>query len=697
MRFVATAFAAGALFLMLASSASALSYGINFRSYDTGDLEIAQHSGATVYRVNLDYACTGGYNWGQFDPIVKAAWERGITILPILLRSNSCTSPTQQSFLLSTDPEWGAWGAWARAVVERYGTGGSFWAGKSSPTPITAWEVGNEPNLAQNNPGGTKVQPANYGKFLEYTAGALQEGAKAKTGTTTQVLSAGLYMQGGYYYGSFLQEMGASGSYTGVAIHPYSFINDFTGLTENITNVRYLLDHNIPGGTSKSLWITEMGWAVPPGSEGLPGGGGHTVSEEKQAALLNQSFEWIKSVATADKISLVTWYKIQDQSESGTHWDEHTGLRRFDGSYRLAWYAFETQTGAPEWPVKSPSVANRAFFSDASNNNTIADWTWNSSTGWQQLPLWGHTIAAGTSPATLMINGQPNVFYVDASNGNTITDWTWNSTTGWQQQPFWGHTVAKGTSPVATTVNGEPSVFYVDASNGNTISEWKWNSTTGWQQQALWGHTVAAGTSPTAMIANGKTEVFYVDATDGNTVTEWSWNSTTGWQQQFLWGHSLAAGTSPAAMLVTNPSAIPEVFYVDAATNTINVWTWNSSTGWQQGFLGGHTVMKGSSPAPMMVGAIPEVFFADANNSNSITAWVWNSLTGWQQGFLYGHAVAAGTSPKTAMNGSTPNVFFVDASDENTITEWTWNSTTGWQPTYLWGHPVSAGSSPGVF
>jgi hypothetical protein len=206
-----------------------------FGSYDTGDLEIAKRSGATVYRVNLDYACAWGQAWSQFDPIVKAAWERGVTILPILLKSNTCEHPTQQAFLLSNDPGWAAWAAWAKAAVERYGANGTFWEGKSNPTPITAWEVGNEPNLAQNNPGGKEVQPAAYGQFLEYTAGALQEGAKAKTGTTTQVLSAG----------------------------------------------------PLPGGSSKTLWITEMGWAVPPGSAGLPANGGHTVSEDKQASLLN--------------------------------------------------------------------------------------------------------------------------------------------------------------------------------------------------------------------------------------------------------------------------------------------------------------------------------------------------------------------------------------------------------------------------
>jgi hypothetical protein len=317
--------AVGTLLLACAGSASAMTYAMNFRTYDTGDIGIAQRSGASVYRIELDFTCTaGGANWGQFDPIVEAAWKRGITILPILLRSYpTCEATEHKRFLNSGDGNWGAWYWWARAAVERYGINGSFWNGKASPRPITAWEVGNEPNLAENNPGGNVVQPQAYGAFLKYTSEALQAGSIAKTGVGTNVLVGGLYMQGGYYFGSFIQDMGASSYYTGVAIHPYSFYNGPTGVTEEVTGIRSILNNNVPGGGSKSLWITEMGWPVA-GTEGLPPGAS-PVSESQQATYLNQSFDWIESAAAANQIQLVTWYKIQDQSVSGNRWTAPTG------------------------------------------------------------------------------------------------------------------------------------------------------------------------------------------------------------------------------------------------------------------------------------------------------------------------------------------------------------------------------------
>jgi hypothetical protein len=334
------------------------------------------------------------------------------------------------------------------------------------------------------------------------------------------------------------------------------------------------------------------------------------------------------------------------------------------------------------------------FYSDAPNNNMMSRWE-SSSSGWQQEYLVGDQIAAGTSPATLNVNGTPHVLFVDASDNNTITDWSWNPSTGWQQTFLFGHPVAKGTSPEAIMLNGTPHVLFVDASDNNTITDWSWNPSTGWQQTFLFGHHVAPGTSPSAMVNNGVLQVFYNDASDNNTVSYWNYSPTSGWQQTFLFGHPIAAGSSPAAMM---NNGIPQVYYVDAGNeNTITAWTWNPSTGWQQAPLWGHHVLAGTSPSAVMVGTTPHIFFVDASDNNTITDWSWNPSTGWQQTFLFGHPAASGTSPAAVVDNGTPHIFFVDASDNNTITDWSWNPSTGWQQTFLFGHAVSANSSAAGF
>jgi hypothetical protein len=362
--------ALGAL-LLWAASASALNYAMNFRNYDPAQLETTKRSGATVFRSELDFTCTGGgSNWGQFDPVVEAAWKRGITILPILVRSYpACENAEHKRFLNSGDGNWGPWWGWAKAAVERYGINGSFWNGKANPTPITAWEVGNEPNLAQNNPGGQFVQPQAYGEFLSYTANALNTGSVNKTAHGTEIISAGLYMQGGLNYNQFLKEMGHTNAYTAVGIHPYSFATGATGVSEKISNVRDTLN-TLPGGSTKALWITELGWPVA-GTGGLPPGTA-PVSEDQQANLLRQSFDWIKNNAAAKNIALLTWYKIQDQSASGNNWDEHTGLRRFDGTYRPAWYAFQEKVGAPKWPITARDELGFVRFNHTPNTELVS-------------------------------------------------------------------------------------------------------------------------------------------------------------------------------------------------------------------------------------------------------------------------------------------------------------------------------------
>ena len=144
------------------------------------------------------------------------------------------------------------WWTWAKQAVERYGVNGSFWAGKANPTPITAWEVGNEPNLKKNNPllpgGGEEVQPEEYGAFLVYTAAAIQTGSKAKTGANTQVLFGGLLLSIGNAQ-AFLEEAyevpGVPSTYTGLSVHPYSLVNGIKELQKEMNDI-----HNVLKGLS---------------------------------------------------------------------------------------------------------------------------------------------------------------------------------------------------------------------------------------------------------------------------------------------------------------------------------------------------------------------------------------------------------------------------------------------------------------
>jgi hypothetical protein len=231
-----------------------------------------------------------------------------------------------------------------------------------------------------------------------------------------------------------------------------------------------------------------------------------------------------------------------------------------------------------------------------------------------------------------------------------------------------------------------------------TSNVFAWNNISGLQPGTTYHYRIAAANGLGTSYGADQTfrtletpRVFYVDGAKGNTINYWSFNSSTGWQQQPFWGDAVAAGTSPSAVMI---NGTPHVFYVDATKgNTIADWSWNSSTGWQQQFLWGDSVAAGTSPTAVMVNGTPQVFFVDAAKGNTIANWYWEASTGWHQQALFGDSVAAGTSPSAVTVNGTAQVFFVDSAKGNTIANWSWSST-GWQQQSFYGDNVTAGTSP---
>jgi hypothetical protein len=306
----------------------------------------------------------------------KSAWEHGITILPILTRSNI----EGTRFLTSADAGYSNWNFWVIAAVERYGYNGTFWNGKINPRPVTTWEVWNEPNLPKNNPQRTQAQceahanwttffekpsekkgylgctqPDLYGSFLSYTAASIQAASQKMAAVNTGVLFGGLAFPYGQSAGSFLSQAyavsGVPSSFGGLSIHPYGF--DFahpagsktiTEFQSEVNGIRSTLN-GLSGGASKSLWITELGWPLNSfGDTKFPA----VKDEAEQARLLNESINWIKGVAGEKLIETLVWYNIRDAGWAS--WEFSCGLRDQWGNYRQQWRAFQEQTGAAPWP-----------------------------------------------------------------------------------------------------------------------------------------------------------------------------------------------------------------------------------------------------------------------------------------------------------------------------------------------------------
>jgi len=128
------------------------------------DWEAIQRSGASLYRLQIDKGLVDRHGCQLCVVAFHLAWERKVTILPFLY------GWTNGSQIFPVQSEYGAWKVWVERVVGRFGAGGTFWQGRADPLPPTAWEIWNEPNFAPNNPGGVKIQPENYARFLKESA-----------------------------------------------------------------------------------------------------------------------------------------------------------------------------------------------------------------------------------------------------------------------------------------------------------------------------------------------------------------------------------------------------------------------------------------------------------------------------------------------------------------------------------------------
>jgi hypothetical protein len=650
--------------MAISSSASAVTFGVNWDG-TYGNLDAVAESGATVFHAPLTYSPGGG--WEADDHLVEAAWRRGLTILPTLEGNGT-------KFLTSTSGEWGTWGAWSREAVERYGINGSFWNGKADPTPITAWEIWNEPNMVENNPTaseptcksigqhyykniGTCVQPAAYGQFLKYTAEQIQAGSNLKTAHGTEVLFGGLYARseaeeeeavieggnrGSLAITTFLEGAKEAGPFssgvTGVALHPYALVGGEAEFEHKIGRIRSWLNTN--GLSGQSLWLTELGWPVG-GSEHFPTNG-HPVSPSEQAGLLHQSFDWLKSNASADNIAFAAWFNIRDYI-NGASWPGTCGLLDLSGNRRPAWDAFHEETGGPAALGSSPNVLHEG-------SNWWIFYRGSDGALWQQTLVngaWvpyriGGQVAPGTTPAVKYEAGNWWVFYHGADGA--LHEASLTSGSEWTDYRIGGE-MAWSTSPAVKYEAGNWWVFYHGADGA--LHEASLTSGSEWTDYRI-GGDMAWSTSPAAEYESGNWWVFY-QGTDG-ALHEASLTSGSEWTD-----YRIGGDMAPAATPVVNYAAGNwRVFYrgSDGA-----LWQESLASGgeWSNYRIGGQ-LGRGSAPAVVREGGLWWVFYHGADGALHQESLV-NGGTEWAD-YLVGGSFKEATSPAAVHEGGAWWVFY---------------------------------------
>ena len=306
--------------------------------YRAAQLGRQSQSGITLLRQDFDWTwiepSPGVYNAAWYDPIVGAAASNGIQLLPVVVRAPS----------FRTGQPLGAKGDWRpsdpatigpvfKALVERYGPSGTFWAENPAipKIPIRAWQVWNEPHLPAHW-GPNSPNPAQYTQLLR----AAHDAVKAAD-PGAEVVAAGISqssLPGAIPLNDFIKGMydaGAKGAFDDLAVHPYA--NQPSDALSLLSGVRSIMSaHGDPSG----IWVTEFGWA-----SGGPRSG-FTTDEAGQAARVGQLVRQAIAQRTALNLRGLVLYNWRDGSDpsSSDNWTQHTGLLRTDGSAKPALAAY---------------------------------------------------------------------------------------------------------------------------------------------------------------------------------------------------------------------------------------------------------------------------------------------------------------------------------------------------------------------
>jgi hypothetical protein len=225
------------------------------------------------------------------------------------------------------------WRDYVAAVVERYGSGGSFWDlhPELPYHPVTTWEVWNEENSKWS---WTNPSPRQYAKLFSLTAPvvrALDPAARVFVGGLASQALPNPYD----YLDGIYRHLGR-GAFDGVVHHPYA--KNAQQSFNSVERIRQTMDKN--RDAASPILIDEIGWASKPD---VPGQLGKTPRE--QATSLRKAFGLLLGHRQRLHLENVLWYTWIDVHPSrACPWCGWAGLINSDGSPKPAWQALRRFT-----------------------------------------------------------------------------------------------------------------------------------------------------------------------------------------------------------------------------------------------------------------------------------------------------------------------------------------------------------------
>lgn len=349
---LAIALALLAASLLFASSASAATlrsefYGIvQTATLDPQDELGMQAANVHVNRFILNWVWVeptkGHFDWGSSDRFIGELASRGIRALPSVwgnpewVAGGAATPPTGGTIAQQQ------WRNLLKALVNRYGPGGDYWATKyhqqfgaaAVPLPITAWQIWNEPNVKKFFT--PYPSPGQYARLLQISTPTIKS-----IDPRAQVGLAGMPGYGDVTAWDFLKKLYAVGGikafFDAAALHPYA--KDLTQFKQEIQRIRSVIKGHNDAATP--LWLSELAWgSAPPDSHGINKG------PTGQAKMLTRAFKLVLANRTAWNVQHLFWYHWRDpkRSRASCSFCGSAGLLNFNRTPKPALKAFKAFT-----------------------------------------------------------------------------------------------------------------------------------------------------------------------------------------------------------------------------------------------------------------------------------------------------------------------------------------------------------------
>lgn len=275
----------------------------------------------------------GRFDWGRTDQLMAAAARARVDVLPILGSPPAWASNHPDRADRFPPANNADFANFARAIVARYGDGGTFWTSVRTdltPMPLTAVQIWNEP--WSDTYWGPLPDPAGYARLVRATGSAVH----GLDPDIDVVISGDLLQTGGggpirYWIDEILRvDPGLGAFFDAYSVHPYPAASPMTDNADgrwDFRRVELVRQTTVARGVPKPIWITEIGWSTAPNAGG--------VSESTQATYTRQAIT--RALGDWPYVKRLYLYSYDRDNGNTSDREGYFGVRHQDGSFKPVW------------------------------------------------------------------------------------------------------------------------------------------------------------------------------------------------------------------------------------------------------------------------------------------------------------------------------------------------------------------------